>query len=79
MDQPIYVRRMDLINNLPWGGQKRMTEILDVSFAHVSKVLNGHINANTETNRYIIILAEQMVARLKTKTPANVPECRGNL
>lgn len=63
--QPIYVRRMDLINGLPWGGQQRITQILDVSFAHVSKVLNGHKNANTELNQYVILLAQQMVNRAK--------------
>ena len=58
---------MDLINSLPRGAQKRMTEIIDLSAVVISKVLNGKINANTETTRWVIILAEQMVKREKLK------------
>lgn len=65
MEKPIYKRRMDIINSLPWGAQTRMTQILDVSLWHINKVLNGHLNAATETNKYIIILAEQIVTRAK--------------
>lgn len=69
MDQPIYKRRLDLINSLPWGGLTRMTKIVDISLSVISKVLNGKLNANTETNRHVIILAEQMVNREKQLKP----------
>jgi len=67
MDELIYNRRDDLLSLIPWGGKKRMTEIMDVTPAQISKVLHGHINANTPTNRLIIVLAEQMANREKSK------------
>jgi len=56
---------MDIINNLPWGAQTRMTQILDTTVWTISKVLHGHLNAATELNSHIIILAEQIAARAK--------------
>jgi hypothetical protein len=71
MDELIYERRDDLLKFIPWGGKKRMTEIMHVTPAQISKVLHGHINANTPTNRLIIVLAEQMVTRQKNKQNSN--------
>jgi hypothetical protein len=71
MDQPIYTRRLDLINSLPWGAQQRMTQIVDISAPVISKVLNGKLNANTETNKWVIILAQQIVTRFKLSQNGN--------
>lgn len=72
IDELIYKRRDDLLKWIPWGGQRRMTEIMAVTPSQISKVLHGQINANTPTNRLIIVLAEQMVRREKQKRAENI-------
>ena len=55
-------RRLDLINTMRPGEQKRIAEILGVSRGYVSSVLNGRRNQENDIGRNIIRLAERAAA-----------------
>lgn len=55
-------RRMDLINTMPTGEQKRIARLLKCSKGHVSSVLNGHCQQDNDLSRNIIRLAERAAA-----------------
>ena len=55
-------RRLDLINSMKHGEQKRIAEILGCSRGYVSSVLNGARNQSNELGTNIIRLAERAAA-----------------
>lgn len=55
-------RRLDLINNMPTGEQKRIARMLKCSKGYVSSVLNGHTNQDTDMARNIMRLSEHAAA-----------------
>jgi transcriptional regulator len=55
-------RRLDLINSMPTGEQKRIARLLKCSNSHVSAVLNGRKQQDNDLSRNIIRLAEQSAA-----------------
>ena len=55
-------RRLDLINSMKYGEQKRIAEILGCSRGYVSSVLNGARNQSNELGTNIIRLAERAAA-----------------
>jgi len=55
-------RRLDLINSMRPGEQKRIAEKLGVSRGYVSSVLNGARNQESDVGRNIIRLAERAAA-----------------
>lgn len=55
-------RRLDLINTMPSGEQKRIASLLKCSRGHVSSVLNGHSNQDTDIARNILRLAKHAAA-----------------
>jgi len=54
-------RRLDLINNMPVGGQKRIAAICNCSRPQVSAVLNGKRSQTNDLGINIMRLAEQAV------------------
>ncbi|HAZ00694.1 MAG: hypothetical protein A2W90_14555 [Bacteroidetes bacterium GWF2_42_66] len=56
-------RRLDLINSLPRGGQKKIARLCSTSGSVVSAMLNGYRNQNSDSGRMIMRLAEQMAER----------------
>lgn len=56
-------RRLDLINSLQGGEQKRIARVLKCSRGHVSQVLNGKRSQSNDLGRNIIRLAEHAAAR----------------
>ena len=56
-------RRLDLINSMPGGEQKRIARTLKCSRGHVSQVLNGKRSQSNSLGINIIRLAEQAGAR----------------
>jgi len=61
IEEPRY-RRLDLINSMPSGEQRRISRILKCSGGHVSAVLNGKRNQNNDLAINIIRLAEHSAA-----------------
>ena len=55
-------RRLDLINSMPSGEQRRIARILKCSEGHVSEVLNGKRNQSNDLGINIIRLAENAAA-----------------
>lgn len=55
-------RRLDLVNTMPTGEQKRIARVLKCSRGFVSSVLNGRRSADTDLGRNIIRLAEHAAA-----------------
>jgi hypothetical protein len=55
-------RRLDLINSMPKGEQRRISRILKCSEGHVSEVLNGKRNQSNDLGINIIRLAEHAAA-----------------
>lgn len=55
-------RRLDLINTMPVGEQKRIARVLKCSKGYVSSVLNGHTNQDTDVARNILRLSEHAAA-----------------
>jgi transcriptional regulator with XRE-family HTH domain len=60
-------RRLDLINWMPVGEQKRIARRLGISRGYVSSVLNGKRNQDNDNGINIIRLAEQAVAKERCK------------
>lgn len=56
-------RRLDLINSMNTGDQKRIAELLNTKASVVSATLNGHRNQNSDQGRNIIRLAERLAER----------------
>ena len=56
-------RRLDLINSMSPGEQKRIAIILGCSRGYVSAVLNGYRNQENDKGRSIIRLAERNAAQ----------------
>jgi len=55
-------RRLDLINSMKHGEQKRIAAICGCSRSYVSSVLNGYRNQSNELGTNIIRLAERAAA-----------------
>jgi predicted XRE-type DNA-binding protein len=55
-------RRLDIINTMPSGEQKRIAKLLKCTQGHVSSVLNGHCQQDNDLSRNIIRLAEHAAA-----------------
>lgn len=60
-------RRLDIIQDLPKGGQKKIANTLKVSTGYVSAVLNGHRNPYTDLGINVMRMAEHMAARNKVE------------
>ena len=60
-------RRLDLIQNLPVGGQGMIAKYLGYSRGFVSSVLNGYRSQSNKSGIYIIRLAEKYVRDGKKK------------
>lgn len=60
-------RRMDLINDMPTGEQKRIAKRLNCSKSIVSKVLNGHSSQVNDLGINIIRLAEHAAEKARLK------------
>ena len=60
-------RRMDLINWMPVGEQKRIAQKLGITAGHVSGVLNGKKSQNNDNGINIIRLAEAAAAKARCK------------
>lgn len=56
-------RRLDLINSMKHGDQKRIADLLNTKPSIVSATLNGHRNQNSDQGRNIIRLAERFAER----------------
>lgn len=63
-------RRLDLINSMPVGEQKRIAQRLNLTKGHVSMVLNGKRSQTNDNGINIIRLAEQAVARERGRSIA---------
>lgn len=55
-------RRLDIINTMPPGEQKRIARILKCTPGYVSSVLNGYRSFDTDLGRNIIRLSEHAAA-----------------
>jgi transcriptional regulator with XRE-family HTH domain len=51
-------RRLDLINSMPTGEQKRIARRLNISRGYVSSILNGRANQDSDIGINVIRLAE---------------------
>lgn len=60
-------RRIDLINWMPVGEQKRIAAKLGLSRGHVSSVLNGKKSQSNDNGINIIRLAEAAAAKARCK------------
>lgn len=60
-------RRLDLINWMPVGEQKRIAERLRISKGYVSAILNGKRNQESDMGINVIRLAEQAAAKSRCK------------
>lgn len=60
-------RRLDLINSMPCGEQKRIAQKLKCTRAHVSMVLNGHRSQANDLGINIIRLAELATEKARCK------------
>lgn len=56
-------RRLDLINTMPVGEQKRIGKTLGISKSYVSQILNGKVNQDNARAINVIRLAEKAVER----------------
>jgi len=68
-DQEPRYRRLDLINSMPDGEQRRIAKILDCSEGHVSDVIHGKRSQTNELGLNIIRLAEQSLTVKKIEVP----------
>jgi hypothetical protein len=59
-------RRLDLIDNLKNGAQKKIATICNCSSGHVSAVLNGYRSQSNDLGINIIRLAERWCERNKS-------------
>ncbi|MDP2104626.1 MAG: hypothetical protein Q8J76_01425, partial [Desulfobulbaceae bacterium] len=60
-------RRMDLINWLPAGEQKRIARRLNISCGYVSSILNGKKNQDSDKGINVIRLAEAAAEKARCK------------
>lgn len=66
-DETPRYRRIDLINWMPVGEQKRIDAKLGLSRSHVSSVLNGKKSQSNDNGINIIRLAEAAAAKARCK------------